>query len=224
MRPPEADRTLAMQEWSLDATHVSARLRAAGVERDAASTAQLTLYLNLVGRWNRVYNLTGSRGADELIDRHLVESLALQPLLHGARVADVGSGAGFPGIPLAICEPQRNFTLIESRAKRVNFLRHVAATLQLRNAGVAKTRAEDLRAEPPFATVLARAVARPAKLLEIVKPLMANGSILLLLTSSVLAKSLEEPPAGFVLRPVSLDVRLPSAVVMLERSHERRRG
>jgi 16S rRNA (guanine527-N7)-methyltransferase len=192
-------------------------LRAARLERDAASVAALTTYLSLVNRWNRVHNLTGTRGIRELLDRHLVESLAIESLLVGSRVADVGSGAGFPGIPLAICEPQRYFTLIESRAKRANFLRHVVATLGLRNVVVAQTRAEDLTQQPPFDTVLARAVARPEKLLDIVRPLMAEGSILLLLTSSALAKSLQEPGAGFVLQPVTLGVPLQSAVVRLER-------
>jgi 16S rRNA G527 N7-methylase RsmG len=87
----------------------------------------------------------------------------------------------------------------------------------LRNVVVAQTRAEDLTQQPPFDTVLARAVARPAKLLEIVRPLMAEGSILLLLTSSALAKSLQEPVAGFVPQPVTLGVTLQSAVVRLER-------
>jgi 16S rRNA (guanine527-N7)-methyltransferase len=206
-----------MEEIALDTAHVDARLRSAGVARDAASTAALTLYLNLVSRWNRVHNLTGTRGSRELIERHLVESLALQPLLVGERVADVGSGAGFPGVPLAICEPRRRFTLIESRAKRATFLRHVVATLELRNVVVAKTRAEDLPEQPPFDTVLARAVTRPAKLLEIVRPLIAGGGILLLLTSSELAKSLMEPVAGFVLRPATTEVRLQSVIVRLER-------
>jgi 16S rRNA (guanine527-N7)-methyltransferase len=196
---------------------VAARLRTAGVDRSGASVAALTLYLNLVSRWNRVHNLTGARGNRELLDRHLVESLAIEPLLAGSRIADVGSGAGFPGIPLAICEPRKNFTLIESRAKRANFLRHVVATLALRNVVVAKTRAEDLTQQPPFDTVLARAVARPAKLLEIVRPLMAEGSVLLLLTSSELAKSLEVPVAGFVPLPVTPRMALPSVVVRLQR-------
>jgi 16S rRNA (guanine527-N7)-methyltransferase len=206
-----------MEETALDTAHVDARLRAAGVERNAASVVALTAYLTLVDRWNRVHNLTGKRGVRELLDRHLLESLVLGPLLVGERVADVGSGAGFPGIPLAICEPRRNFTLIESRAKRANFLRHVVATLALGNVEVAQTRAEDLTQQPPFDPVRARAVARPAKLLEIVRPLMAEGSILLLLTSSALAKGLQEPVAGFVLQPVTLGVPLQSAVVRLER-------
>jgi 16S rRNA (guanine527-N7)-methyltransferase len=204
-------------ESAPETAEVAARLRAARLDRDAANVAALTTYLNLVNRWNRVHNLTGTRGIHELLDRHLVESLAIESLLVGSRVADVGSGAGFPGIPLAICEPRTNFTLIESRAKRANFLRHVVATLGLRNVVVAQTRAEDLTQQPPFDTVLARAVARPEKLLEIVRPLMAEGSILLLLTSSALAKSLQEPVAGFVLQPVTLGVPLQSAVVRLER-------
>jgi 16S rRNA (guanine527-N7)-methyltransferase len=206
-----------MVESAIEAPEVDARLRAAGVECETGNVAALTQYLNLVSRWNRVHNLTGARGNRELLGRHLVESLAVEPLLAGTRVADVGSGAGFPGIPLAICEPERAFTLIESRAKRANFLRHVVATLALQNVVVVRTRAEDLRGQPPFDTVLARAVARPAKLLEIVGPLMAEGSILLLLTSSELAKSLAAPVAGFVLRPATLRVPLASAVVRLER-------
>ena len=206
-----------MDESDLDKAQVDARLRTAGVERDAANVAALTAYLNLVSRWNRVHNLTGARGNRELLDRHLVESLAIEPLLMGRRIADVGSGAGFPGIPLAISAPHKDFTLIESRAKRASFLRHVVATLALQNVVVANTRAEDLREQPPFDTVLARAVARPVKLLEIVRPLMAEGGILVLLTSSALAKGLEQPLAGFVLRPATLRVPLQSTVVRLER-------
>ena len=72
------------------------------------------------------------RGADEVVDRHLVESFALRPLLKGTHVADVGSGGGLPGVPLAIAEPERRFTLIESRAKRVRFLRHVVGRARAR--------------------------------------------------------------------------------------------
>jgi 16S rRNA (guanine527-N7)-methyltransferase len=144
-------------------------------------------------------------------------------LVVGSRIADVGSGAGFPGIPLAIVEPARRFTLIESRLKRASFLRHAVAELGLSNVAIAHARAEDLPRGVAFDTVLARAVARPAQLLEIVRPLTAPGSIVLVLTSGELANAFREPGAEFAVRAVAPESRLElkSAVVMLERTGSR---
>ena len=178
----------------------------------------LAAFLHLLVRWNRVFNLTGIHDPDVLIERHLEESLALAPLLQGTRVADVGSGAGLPGIPLAVVAPDRQFTLIESRAKRVRFLRHAVAELGLANAQVAHARAEDLRVEHPFDTVLARAVAPPAELLTICRHLTAPGSILLLLTAAHLQDAFRGLAADFELRSVPADgPKLRSSIVLLER-------
>ncbi len=197
---------------------IERRMARAGVPVDAEQAGKLAAFVTLLLRWNRVHNLTGVRGAAELVDRHLVESLALRPHLRGVRVADVGSGGGLPGLPLAITEPDRPFTLIESRAKRVHFLRHAIAELGLRNSDVAHGRAEHLRVEQPFATVLARAVAPPAELLSICRPLMAPGSILLLLTAPHLNDEFRGLAADFVLRPAAAaGPKLKSAIVVLER-------
>ena len=162
------------------------------------------------------------RGADEVVDRHFVESFALRPLLKGTHVADVGSGGGLPGVPLAIVEPERRFTLIESRAKRVRFLRHVVAELELVNTEVAHGRAEDLPVTRPFDTVLARAVAPPAELLSICRHLTAPGSILLLLTAAHLQDAFRGLAADFLVRPVTADVpKLRSSIVLLERVNAR---
>jgi 16S rRNA (guanine527-N7)-methyltransferase len=186
---------------AVHARAVAERLETASVELPAAQVEALAAYLDLLVRWNKVYNLTGLRDPGELIDRHLLESLALEPLLVGDSIADVGSGAGLPGIPLAIVEPQRRFTLIESRAKRVRFLRHVAADLRLANVAVAHGRAEHLRPDKPFATVLARAVAPPPELLEICRPLTAPGSRLLLLTAAHLRDVFSGLARDFVVVP-----------------------
>jgi 16S rRNA (guanine527-N7)-methyltransferase len=163
---------------------VALTLGRAGLSVAPGEAATLTAYLNLLLRWNRVYNLTGLQDRGALIERHLVESLALGPLLRGERVADVGSGAGLPGIPLAVTQPARRFTLIESRAKRVYFLRHAAGSLRLSNVDVAHGRAQTLTGVEPFDTVLARAVAGPEKLLAILRPLTRPGTRILLLTSA----------------------------------------
>jgi 16S rRNA (guanine527-N7)-methyltransferase len=209
---------MAAAEQSIAPAKISRRLEAAGVGVDERTAAQLAEFAALLLKWNKVYNLTGPRGADELLDRHLVESFALRPYLRGESVADVGTGAGLPGVPLAIAEPGRRFTLIESRAKRVRFLRHVVGELKLANTVVAHSRAEDLKVQQPFATVLARAVAPPAELLAICRPLTAPGSILLLLTATHLQEAFRGLAADFVPRRIpSGGPRLKSSIVLLER-------
>lgn len=208
---PSADSAVSSAE-------VRRRLAAVGFDVTAEQGTALAAFVELLLRWNKVHNLTGVRGADEMVDRHLVESLALRALLKGADIADVGSGGGLPGLPLAIAEPARRFTLIESRSKRVHFLRHAAAELKLGNVEVAHGRAEGLRVERPFATVLARAVAPPAELLAICRHLTAPGSILLLLTAAHLQGAFDGLAPDFLVRPVPKDgPKLRSSIVVLER-------
>jgi 16S rRNA (guanine527-N7)-methyltransferase len=209
-------------ESAVSNAELARRLSAIGLPLAAKQTAALAAFVELLLKWNKVYNLTGVRGADEVVDRHFVESFALRPLLKGTHVADVGSGGGLPGVPLAIVEPERQFTLIESRAKRVRFLRHVVAELELVNTEVAHGRAEDLPVTQPFDTVLARAVAPPAELLSICRHLTAPGSILLLLTASHLRDAFRGLAADFLVRPVNADVpKLRSSIVLLERVNSR---
>jgi len=203
---------------SISSTELRRRLAAIGLPVAAEQGTALAAFVSLLLKWNKVYNLTGVRGADEVVDRHLVESFALRALLKGTQVADVGSGGGLPGVPLAIVEPERRFTLIESRAKRVRFLRHVVAELGLTNTEVAHGRAEDLPVTRAFDTVLARAVAPPAELLSICRHLTAPGSILLLLTATHLQDAFRGLAPDFLLRPVATEgPRLRSSIVLLER-------
>lgn len=204
----------------LDEQRVGRELRRAGVDVAPAKLGPLVAFLELLVKWNRVYNLTGIRDAGELVERHLVESLALAPLLRGTRIVDVGTGAGLPGLPLAIVAPERDFVLVESRAKRVHFLRHVVGSLGLSNVEVAHARVEHLPCERPFDTVLARAVAPPAELIKMTRHLTAPGSILLLLTAGRLEQEWRGLAADFRLRPIGVDAatRLRhSSIVMLER-------
>ncbi len=208
----------------ISAEAVAARLGGAGLDLPADRHQALAGYIALLQRWNRVYNLTGVRDPAVMVGRHLLESLALTFLLRGHRIADVGSGAGLPGIPLAIAEPERHFTLIESRAKRVHFLRHVIGELQLGNATVAHCRVEDFAADAPFDTVLARAVVGPAQLATMTRHVTRAGSILLLLTAAHVVQGLSALPEGYVALPIDEPRTLPviartsSSIAMIERA------
>jgi 16S rRNA (guanine527-N7)-methyltransferase len=196
----------------LSPAELARRLAAGGIEVG---------YLQLLEQWNRVHNLTGIRDRDELIDRHLVESLSLAPYVRGPSVADIGSGAGLPGLPLAIDLPTFNFTLIESRRKRVSFLRQVGASLGIENLAVAHGRVESL-ALPRFATVLARAVAPPRSLLEWVAPLLAPGGRLVMLTGADKGAEILERALDYRAVPVeSSPQRLKSRIIVLERKLSR---
>ncbi len=142
---------------------------------DAAAERLLRLLDELTG-WNRAYNLTSIRGREAMLTRHVLDSLAIHEELEGERVADVGTGAGFPGLPLAVTNPERRFTLLDSSGKKTRFVAHAALALALENVTVAHSRAEDLRPETPFDTVAARAFAALPELLAKVRGLCGPGT------------------------------------------------
>ena len=134
--------------------------RELGVTLNADQAAGLLRLLDELASWNRHYNLTAITERESMIRAHLLDSLSAQADLQGTLVADVGTGAGFPGLPLALAQPQRQFTLIDSVAKKIRFVSHAVRVLGLTNVAVLSARAESLTPEPPFDTVVARAFAR----------------------------------------------------------------
>ena len=126
---------------------------------DVPSDAQATLlaYLDLLAKWNRTYNLTAVRDPEDMVSRHLLDSLAVLPFVHGKNLADLGSGAGLPGIPLAIARPDLAVTLVESNGKKARFLREAIRSLPLTNVIVAQARVQDTSGT--FDTITARAFA-----------------------------------------------------------------
>ena len=153
--------------------------RALALDLDEAQLARLVAHLDLLDEWSARMNLTAIRDRPSQLTKHLLDSLTVQPYLRGQRIADVGSGAGFPGIPLAIVEPQRHFSLIESTGKKCRFLEHVRDELQLKNVEVVQARAENYRPEVRFDTVVARAVGPLAGLLKAAGGLVVGGGRLL---------------------------------------------
>ena len=153
--------------------------RALALELDEAQLAKLVAHLDLLDEWNARMNLTAIRDRPAQLTKHLLDSLTVRPFLRGERIADVGSGAGFPGIPLAIVEPQRHFALIESTGKKCRFLEHVRDTLGLANVEIVQARAEAYQPEVRFDTVIARAVGPVADLVKAAGALVVGGGRLL---------------------------------------------
>ena len=153
--------------------------RALGIELSADEARRLIAHLDLLDEWNARMNLTAIRERGSQITKHVLDSLSVRNHLRGSRIADVGSGAGFPGIPLAIVEPRRHFTLIESTGKKCRFLEHVRDALGLGNVEVLQSRAESHDPGVRYDTVIARAVGSVAGLVRVAGPLVAGGGRLL---------------------------------------------
>ena len=122
-----------------------------------ASTGKLAAYLELLAKWNRAYNLTAVRDPLDMVGRHVLDSLTLLPFLRGKSVLDVGTGAGLPGVPLAIVDTTRELTLLDSAGKKMRFLRHAVTELGLGNVTLEQCRVENYRPDEPFDTVVSRA-------------------------------------------------------------------
>ena len=104
---------------------------------------KLVHYIQLIARWNKTFNLTAIRDVEQMVSKHLLDSLAVQPYIEGDKILDVGSGAGLPGIPFAITSPDKNFTLIDSNGKKTRFLMQAKIDLKLDNVEVVNSRVED---------------------------------------------------------------------------------
>jgi 16S rRNA (guanine527-N7)-methyltransferase len=156
--------------------------------------SRLALLLAELERWNRSINLTAIRDPALMITAHLVDSLVVRPLLHGAATLDVGTGAGFPGLPLAIAEPDRNFYLLDSNERKLQFVQHVASLLALENVKPVRARAEDYAPGHRFDTVIARAVATVPRLVELAGHHVREDGVFIALKGRYPADELEGVP------------------------------
>jgi 16S rRNA (guanine527-N7)-methyltransferase len=178
-----------------------------GVTLTGEDAARLFTLTEELARWNRRYNLTAISAPAAMVTHHLLDSLAVHPDLSGARIADAGTGAGFPGLPLALCNPQRHFTLIDSTAKKVRFVTHAAARLSLTNVTALHARVESMQPEEAFDTVLARAFAPLPTLLEKVTRICSAQTQVLAMKGKWPAEELAALPAQWrVLRSRELHV------------------
>ena len=179
---------------------------AAGLEAlglPAALATPLLAYLALLARWNATYNLTAIRDPRDMVAKHLLDSLAMQPFVRGLRtLADLGTGPGLPGIPLAIATPGLQVTLVESNGKKARFLREAVRQLGLGNVQVAESRIEAFRPGTHFDAITARALATLPLILELGGHLPGPGGRLLAMKGVVPDEEIATLPAGWRLAAV----------------------
>ena len=159
-----------------------------GLEVSPEIQQRLLAYLQLMQKWNRAFNLTAIRDLDQMVIRHLLDSLSLLPHIDRSPVLDVGTGAGLPGIPLALCLPDKKFVLLDSNGKKTRFLTQVKIELAIENIEVIHSRVEDYQPDTSFGIITCRAFAALNTILERTQHLVTS-------TTRILAmKGREEMP------------------------------
>ena len=179
---------------------------ALGIDLTDNQQQQLLRYVGLLDKWNKVYNLTSIRDPQQMVARHLIDSLAILPYLNGESLLDVGTGAGLPGIPVAIMRPQLSVTLLDSNSKKTRFLQQVKVELGLDNVEVVHGRVEQVSL-PKFAIVTARAFATIDTIIALAGTHCDETGSLILMKGVYPQQELEAELTGFQLRDVvALDV------------------
>jgi 16S rRNA (guanine527-N7)-methyltransferase len=184
---PRMDETVQLEEGA----------RALGIALAPGAARQLLRLLDELALWNANVNLTGIVQREKMITHHLLDSLTIHSDIRGNTVADVGTGAGFPGLPLALVDPARQYTLIDSNNKKIRFVTHAVTLLELSNVTPLHARAESLRPKPAFDTVVARALAPLPDLLRQVAPLAGPSTRILAMKGKRPDAELAAVPPGW---------------------------
>lgn len=181
-----------------------------GVELQKAQREQLLQFAALLRRWGAAFNLVSRADNSRLVARHLLDALSLAPMLRGGRIVDLGTGAGLPGVPLAVACPERSFTLIDRSERRIRFVRQAVVELGLTNVEPIAIDFDDFRVDTLFDTVVSRAVAKPAALWRVAADLLSADGLALFQVGE-----LELQPTDVEAEIESASVRVPG----LSRTH-----
>jgi len=173
------------------AEKIAAGAETLGQSLPDAAVEKLVALLGELQRWGKRINLTAILDTDKIVHAHILDSLAVGPFVKGPRVIDIGTGAGFPGLPLAIAMPDTDFALLDSNGKKISFVRAMIAELDIPNAIATKARAEDYAPGERFDTVIARALALLPRLVELSAHLVREDGQLLALKGKHPAQELE---------------------------------
>jgi 16S rRNA (guanine527-N7)-methyltransferase len=189
---------------------LAAGIAALDLDVDAAAQAKLLRYLELLGKWNRTYNLTGVRDHEKMVTHHLLDTLATLPHVSRARelrLIDVGSGAGIPGIPLAIARPGWQVTVLDSNRKKTAFLRQAIAELVLPNVDAVTSRVEDYAPAIPFDVAISRAFSDLSRFVAAASGLVRSGGRLIAMKGTYPRAEIQAlPPAIRVVAVPPLEI------------------
>ena len=164
---------------------------------DGEQLDKLQAYLELLQRWNKVYNLTAVRDPEQMLPLHIWDSLSVASLVKGENCLDVGSGAGLPGIPLAIIYPQRTFTLLDTNGKKTRFIQQAIMELELQNASAVQTRVEQWQPEQKFSAIISRAFASLSDFVTVSAAHLQDQGILYAMKGRYPEQEISDLPQGW---------------------------
>lgn len=170
------------------------------------SAKLLVDFLKLLDKWNNVYNLTSISPQQMWVSAHIYDSLSISRLIPKGSMLDVGTGGGFPGIPLAITQPQREFALLDRSQKKTSFLRQAVIELGLSNVKIITTRIEAYETDRPFDVIVSRAFSDLRPFVESVERLLSPTGVLLAMKGKNPTSEIDSLPSGWVQETVALDV------------------
>lgn len=200
--PPEGAATVSLRALLEDG------LQGLQLKADDQQIGKLLDYVQLLQRWNKAFNLTAVRQPEQMIGLHVLDSLSLHPFLAGERLIDIGSGAGLPGIPLAILNPHRQFDLLDSNGKKTRFLCQARQTLSLNNVTEIQDRVEDFQPRRLYDVALSRAFGDLSMLLQVADHLLATGGFFLAMKGKYPHTELSAIPKGYIVA-FSRPLRIP---------------
>ena len=186
-------------------------LIALGLTLERDTQQRLLDYIVLIEKWNRVYNLTAIRQPEKMVSHHLLDSLAVAPHLRARRLLDVGSGAGLPGIPLALANPNMQVTLLDSNHKKAAFLNQAVMELKLKNAEVCAERVESWQTQNKFDVIISRAFSDMGEFVHVTQQLLAPGGMFAAMKGLYPYEEIDKLPPGGKVQQV-----LPLAIPGLE--------
>lgn len=167
---------------------------------DDNQQSKLIKYVELLDKWNKAYNLTAVRKPSQMVTRHLLDSLAICPYLRGKHILDVGTGAGLPGIPLAIVFSNKQLTLLDSNNKKTRFVIQAVSELELSNVDVVQSRVENFQTSELFDVIITRAYSAVGDMLEQTSHLLADDGTFLAMKGANPLAEIDELPSGYTIR------------------------
>ncbi len=185
-------------------TMLESGLNALNLHLASAQIEQLLDFIRLIEKWNKAYNLTAIRNKEDMVNLHLLDSLAIAPFITGRQIIDIGTGAGLPGIPLAICFPDIKFTLLDSNAKKTRFVQQAVLELKLNNVTVCHHRVENYHPETLFDAALTRAFASLADIVKLTAHLLTKEGVLLAMKGQNLDMELAQVKAKKTVIPIRI--------------------